>query len=99
MEKKWGIFVVEKAAVFKYFGLHLDLNNVFGLWLELDWVFKNQDWIWIAKYDSPLISDVRHSTKANFQINAGIYSPETELKVAKRFKTRLSNPNPVKQNL
>jgi len=27
----------------------------FGLWLDLDWVVKNQDWIWIAKYDSPLI--------------------------------------------
>ena len=24
----------------------------------LDWVLKIQDWIWIAKYDSPLISDV-----------------------------------------
>ena len=32
---------------------------VFGLWLDLDWVFKIQDWIWIAKLDSPLISDVR----------------------------------------
>ena len=27
-----------------------------GLWLDLDWVSKIQDWIWIAKYDSPLIS-------------------------------------------
>jgi len=28
-----------------------------------------------------------------------IYSSETELKVAKKFKTRLSSPNPLKQNL
>jgi len=27
---------------------------LFGLWLDLDWVFKIQDWIWIAKLDSPL---------------------------------------------
>jgi len=40
-------FCCEKAEFFKYFGLQLDL----------DWVFKNQDWIWIAKYDNPLISD------------------------------------------
>jgi len=26
-------------------GLHIWKN--FGLWLDLDWVFKNQDWIWI----------------------------------------------------
>jgi len=23
----------------------------------MDWVLKIQDWFWIAKYDSPLISD------------------------------------------
>jgi len=29
--------------------------EIFGLWLDLDWVLKNQDWVWIAKHDSPLI--------------------------------------------
>jgi len=53
-------FCCEKAAFFESFGLHLDLDitfaKSFGLWLDLDRVLKNQDWIWIAKYDSPLIS-------------------------------------------
>jgi len=31
------------------------LEKLFELWLDLDWVLKNQDWIWIAKCDSPLI--------------------------------------------
>jgi len=34
----------------------LHFLNFFGLWLDLDWVLKIQDWIWIVKYDSPLIS-------------------------------------------
>jgi len=29
----------------------------------LDWVFKILDWIWIAKYDSPLFSG-QHQDKA-----------------------------------
>jgi len=56
-------FCCKKAAFLKYFGLHLDLDfaleKYFGLCLELDRVFKNQNWIWIAKYDSPLISAAR----------------------------------------
>jgi len=36
--------------------LDLHLTKIFGLWLDLDWVLKNQDWIRIAKFDSPLIS-------------------------------------------
>jgi len=32
------------------------LEKIFGLWLDLDWVLTNQDWIWIVKYDSLLIS-------------------------------------------
>jgi len=51
-----------QKAVFLFFGLCLDLDFEFlkllGLWLDLDGVIKFQDWIWIAKYDSPLISDV-----------------------------------------
>ena len=54
-------FCCEKAANFKLFGLNLELDftyeKIFGLWLDLDWVLNNQDWIWIAKFDSPLISD------------------------------------------
>ena len=34
---------------------------MFGLWLGLDWVLKSQDWLWMAKYDSPLISGVWRS--------------------------------------
>jgi len=49
-----------KSLFFQYIGLHLALDftfeKYFSLWLDVDWVFKNQDWIWIAKYDSPLIS-------------------------------------------
>jgi len=58
--KEMQHFYCEKAAFFKYFGLHLDLEltfeNFLGLWLDLDWVLKNRDWIWIAKFDSPNIS-------------------------------------------
>jgi len=40
MEKKSGIFCCEKTVLFKFFGLHLDLDftvgKIFGLWLELD---------------------------------------------------------------
>ena len=31
--------------------------------MELSWVFKIQDWIYIAKYDSPFISDVDYFLK------------------------------------
>jgi len=52
-------FVVN-MPFFKYFGFHLDLDltfeKIFGLWLDLDWVMRKQEWIWIANYDSLLIS-------------------------------------------
>jgi len=58
MEKNCVIFG-SKKLFFSFFGLYLDLDfkflKPFGLWLNLDWDFKIQDWIWIAKYDSPLI--------------------------------------------
>ena len=61
--KEMRHFSCEKAAFFIYFRLHLDLDFVFeknfGLWLDLDWVLKNQ--VWIAKYDSPLISAAYHN--------------------------------------
>ena len=42
-----------------------NILNYFGLWLDLDWVLKIQDWIWIAKCDSPLFSaaDQRHGNQ------------------------------------
>jgi len=53
-------FCYYKAVFCEYFGLYLDLDfnffNLFGLWLDLDWVWNIQDWIWIAKFDSPLTS-------------------------------------------
>jgi len=40
MGKEMGHFCSEKAAFFKFFGLHLDLDftfeKLFGLWLDLD---------------------------------------------------------------
>jgi len=48
------------------FGLHLDLyfafEKNFGLWLDLDWIKKKQDWIWNAKFGSPFISALQWST-------------------------------------
>jgi len=56
MKKKCGIFVVEMLYFSKYLDLGLTFEKkfwtVFGLGLSL----KNQDWIWIAKFGSPLIS-------------------------------------------
>jgi len=40
--------------------LDFTFQKFFGLWLDLDQVLKNQDWIWIAKFDSPLISGLYH---------------------------------------
>jgi len=44
----------EKAAFFKSFGLHLELDFTFekfvGLWLDLDRILTNLDWTRIAKY-------------------------------------------------
>jgi len=37
----------------------LHLKKIFGMWLDLDRVLKDQDWIRIAKCDSPLISGVK----------------------------------------
>jgi len=59
MEKKCDIFVVKRLHI-SIFGRFLDFTfeKFFWLRLDLDWVLKNQDWIWITKYDSPLISGV-----------------------------------------
>jgi len=58
---KNGVIFAIKRPYFINFGLHMDLDfkylTLFGLWLDLDWVLKIQDWIRIAKYDSPLIFD------------------------------------------
>jgi len=61
MEKNCVIFVIKKL----YFVNFLDFIwtwafNFFKVWsvVGLGLIFENQDWIWIAKYDSPLISDV-----------------------------------------
>jgi len=59
MEKNCIVFAM-KMLYFFIFELSLDLDfeflKLFGLCLDLDRVLKIQDWIWIAKYDSPLIS-------------------------------------------
>ena len=35
--------------------LDFTFKEIFGLWLDVDWALKNQDWTWIGKSDSPLI--------------------------------------------
>jgi len=61
--KERSYFCCEKAAFFKYFELHLDLDftfeKYFRLWLDLDWVFENYHWGCIAKYGIPLISVIK----------------------------------------
>jgi len=52
--KEMGHFCCEKTAFFQFSGFSWTWK-IFGLWLDSDWVLKNQDWIWIAKYDRPLI--------------------------------------------
>jgi len=42
---------------------------------------------------------VRNSTELNLQITCTNLQFETELKVAKKFKTRFSNPNPIQIRL
>jgi len=62
MEKKCGIFIVKRLLFqifWTSFGLDLKFEKVFGLCLDLYRVLSNQDWIWIAKYDIPLISGMR----------------------------------------
>jgi len=56
MEKKWAIFVVKRMQFSNFldFIWTFTFEKSFRLWL--DWILKNQDWIWIVKYDSPLIS-------------------------------------------
>jgi len=60
-------FCCEKTAFSKFSGLYLDFNITFeknfGLRLNLDRVFRKLDWIWIAQYDSPLISAVLIRTR------------------------------------
>jgi len=52
-EKEMRHYCCEKATFFIFLDL---VETIFGLWLDLDWVLKNLDWIWIAKCDSPFIS-------------------------------------------
>ena len=54
--KKCGIFVVKGLHFSNILDLDFTSKKIFGLCLDLDWVSKIQVWIWIAKYDSPLIS-------------------------------------------
>ena len=53
-------FCCWKAVCYQSFGFYLGLDfkllQNFGLWLDLDWSLKILDWIWIAKYYSPLMS-------------------------------------------
>ena len=49
--------------------LDFEFLNLFGLKLDLDWILKIQDWIWIGKEDSPLISDGLHAVSTLPQQN------------------------------
>jgi len=44
--------------------LDSEFPKLFGLWLDLDCVKKIQDWIWIAKLNSALISGQHNQGKA-----------------------------------
>ena len=72
MEKNC-IFFVDEKLYFSIFKLYLDFDfkfpKVFGLSLDLDWVLKIQDWIWTAKYDSPLISGLTLSFSSIYEEN------------------------------
>jgi len=77
-----------KAAFSKYFGPYLDFTfeKNFGLCLDLDWVLKNQDWIWVAKYDSFLISDrwLESTTEGRLELvkwrsNVATWLPEVSM--------------------
>jgi len=60
MEKNCIVFVVEMLYFVIFFGLHLDLDfkikKLFGIRLNLELVSKVREWIWIVKYERPLIS-------------------------------------------
>jgi len=59
-ERKPEILLL-KGCIFQIFWTSFRLGfyvwKIFWPVFGLGWVLKNQDWIWIAKYDSPLISD------------------------------------------
>ena len=69
MDKNCINFVIKKFFCWN-FGLYLDLEfkffKYFGLCLELDWVLKIGDWIWIVKYDNPLISGFHQARRQVF---------------------------------
>jgi len=57
--------------------LDFEFLKLFGLWLDLDSVLKIQEWIWIAKYDSPLISDVDAFAHYRDDHGAGVDSDQS----------------------
>jgi len=60
MEKNCILFVVKMVCFVNFLDFILDLDfkikKLFGIRLDLELVLKVQDWIWVVKYDSPLIS-------------------------------------------
>jgi len=60
MEKNYIFFCRKKLYFVIFFGLRLDLDfkmkKLFGTRMDLELVLKLRDWIWIIKYESPLIS-------------------------------------------
>ena len=62
MDKNCVIFVIKKLYCDKcldFIQTWILFFKSFGLQLDLDWVLKIQDWIWMAEYDSPLISAMK----------------------------------------
>jgi len=60
MEKKCSNFWGKGGSFHIFwtlFGFWPCVKKIFGLCLDLDRVLRNQDWIWIAKYDSLPISE------------------------------------------
>jgi len=61
LEKNCSVFVMKNLFFVNFwisFGFRFVFWKILGTWLDLDGVFKIQDWIWIVKYDSPLRSSL-----------------------------------------
>ena len=69
MEKNYVIFVNKKLCFVNFLDLDFEFLKLIGLWLDLDWVLKMQDWIRMAKSDSPFISglETRLETDTKFR--------------------------------
>jgi len=69
MEKNCVIFVIQKLYFVNFLDLDFKFLELFGLWLDLDWVLKIQECIQIAKLDSPFISGSDLQQPGKYRVN------------------------------